>query len=533
VVNGQRIFCKGGNWVSPELWPELATPEQYDWYLRRAREANFNMLRQWGGSRYEADVFYDRCDELGILVWQDFQVASNAVPLDKLREELIAEANYQIRRLRNHCCLAVWCGCNEDVSSWEYRSMTNPGPHNHRSTCEGDGAFRVDRWKNDPELYDMLLPGLVSQHGLGVPYVRSSPCSVDDSGNMPNSGNCHISCWKYGLFETNGQYERWREHFERVCSFDSEFAMEGPCSERSLRKFLSPVNLWPPNDVWLYHIQAGWRDIPLYDQSLWIAGATFGEIKDLAGYVKYGQALHAEMMRAEFESARRDRPNNGGTMMWMYNDCWPTATWALIDYYRMPKPCYYAARRACAPHLPIVFERGGRIEFFVGNDTLRPAKVSVTYGQERLDGRRVWARRKRFAVPANGTLKFDAADRRSLKLSPGDFLFIDAVVDGVPLDRVTYFPDGWKGIAWPTPAVSVEVVRRERQRGRHRLHLRLTTDAYARFCHLRLKEFDATVLFSDNFFDLCAGQEKTVAVESPRPLAAQDLQVGHWLTAWE
>jgi beta-mannosidase len=529
-VNGVEVFCKGANWIPTELWPAATRPDDYDFYLRKTVEANFNMQRVWGGGIYERDRFYEKCDELGVMVWQDFMFASQGYPLTVLRDEVMAEAQYQLRRLRNYPCVVLWCGCNEDVYSWDFHSEVDP--RHGQQVFVGEGKWRFERTRQDPELY-AILRGLTGKLGLGVPFVQSSPESRDDFGNMPNSGNSHVSCWKHALFNSDGHPERFRGHFERVCSFDSEFCIQGPCSVASFRRFMPADRLWPPNEDWTFHVQRGHRRIPHHEQTLMIAGAIFGPIDSLQKYVKHGQATHAEMMRAEFESARRDRPNNGGTMFWMYNDCWPTANWSVIDYYRTPKPAYYAARRACAPRLPIIFERGGEIAFFFGNDTPRDCKVNVTYGQERLDGRRVWTRRRRLSVPANGTLKFDAVERRRLDAPAGDYLFVDAAVDGAPLDRVTCFPDGWKDIAWPAPTVSMQVGRRDRRGGRHRLHLRLATDAYARFCHLRLKEFDPAVAFSDNFFDLCAGGEKTVVVESPRPLAAEDLRIGHWGTEWD
>ncbi len=224
----------------------------------------------------------------------------------------------------------------------------------------------------------MILRGMVSKYGLGIPYVESSPqAPYDDVGNWPNSGNSHISCWKTALFDPDKHPENWRKHFEQVCSFNSEFCIQGPANVKTIKKFMAPENHWPPNEAWIYHIQRGHRKIPHYEQTMFIAGATFGEINTLQKYVKYGQATHVEQTRAEYESARRDRPNNGGTMSWMYNDCWPTSNWSIIDYYRQEKPAYYAAKRACATVLPIIFERKGKIEFFVGNDTLASQEAKL------------------------------------------------------------------------------------------------------------------------------------------------------------
>ncbi len=529
-VNGQDIFCKGGNWVPLELWPATIRPEEYDFYLQKTAEANFNMQRVWGGGIYERDRFYEKCDELGIMVWQDFMFASQGYPLPVLRDEVLAEAQYQLRRLRNHPSIVLWCGVNEDVHSWVFRSEIDPRPD--QANIIGEGKWQFDRLRQDPELY-ALLRGLVGKLGLGVPFVQSSPESRGDNGNLPNSGNSHISCWKYALFNSDKHPERFREHFERVCSFDSEFCAQGPCSVASFRRFMPADKLWPPDADWIYHIQRGHARIPHHEQTLMIAGGIFGEIDSLQKYVKHGQATHLEMMRAEFEHARRDRPNNGGTMFWQFNDCWPTANWSCIDYYRIPKPAYYAARRACAPRLPIIHERGGQIEFYFGNDTLKPARVRLTYGQETLDGRRAWTKRKSLRVPANGTLRFDRMPRRKWNGAPGEYLFIDAVAEGTPLDRIIYFPGMWKDAPWPEPHVELEKVGERREEGLFALTVRLSTDRFARLCHLLMKKTDPAVSFSDNYFDLCAGARREITIRSPKRISLTDLQAGHWLTEWE
>ncbi|HUT77693.1 MAG TPA: glycoside hydrolase family 2 protein, partial [Polyangia bacterium] len=365
----------------------------------------------------------------------------------------------------------------------------------------------------------------------GVPYVESSPMSHDDWGNLPNSGNCHISCWKYALFETGGHYERFREHFEQVCSFDSEFCIHGPPARRTMEAMLPPDRRWPPDDVWVYRFQRGHGNLPHYRQTLMVAGATFGEIDGLAKFVKHGQATHAEHMRAEFESARRDRPNNGGTMMWMYNDCWPTSNWSIIDYYRRPKPSYYAARRACAPLLPIVFERGGQVELFFSNDARRTCEAQLAFGRQRLDGETLWQEQARVTCGGCETVRFHRMPRDEVAGESGTYLFIDAVADGNPLPRVTYFPDLWKDVPWPRPNVQVEILETRQVEGTCHTAVAVTTDAYARFCHLVVDERLAP-WFDDNFFDLCPGGRHVVNVRTSAPPAAEDIRVGHWWTDW-
>jgi len=535
-VNGRRVFCKGGNWIPLELWPAQCTDEQYRFALEKAAEANFNMLRVWGGGIYERDIFYDLCDELGIMIWQDFMFVSAGYPADLLRNEIVAEADYQIRRLRNHPCIVLWCGCNEDVFSWSLPNEENPVEALLADSVPdtGDpGELKINRLRDDPLIYTMLLRGIVSKLGLGVPYVESSPQSYEDAGNCPESGNSHLSCWKYALFICPDRPEQFRRHFDAVQSFDSEFCIQGPCCERTFRQFMPEEHLWPPDDMWTYHIQRGHKNLPHHEQTLQIAGGIFGEIDSLQKYIKYGQATHVEMMRAEFESARRDRPNNGGTMVWMYNDCWPTANWSIIDYYRRPKPAYYAAKRACASLLPIIFERKGKIEFFFSNDGLDPVTAEVRFGAARLDGATVWAEEQTVDVGPVDTVRFYVIDRKETDFRPDEYLFVEARAGGADLFPVTYFPDGWKHVPWPVPDLKITLLEELPQTdGTHLTKIEIRTDAYARFCHVVVDDAAGPVWLDDNFFDLPAGHSHVIRIRCRQPLSPDLLTVGTWHSIW-
>ena len=532
-LNGNCVFCKGGNWIPLHLWPGIIKPEDYEYYIRKAKEAGFNMLRVWGGGIYEHDRFYDLCDECGIMVWEDFMFAGACYPVDMLREEIISEADYQIRRLRNHSCIVLWCGCNEDIHSfWAHvPNSVSLGQQDTGVYSEVEDEWRADdRLKDDLQIYTMILRGLVSRFGLGVPYVESSPQSRDDMGNMPNSGNSHISCWKYSLFESGGKYEDFRKHFERVCSFNSEFCIQGPASVKMIKSFLKPENYWPPDDAWIYHIQKGHANLPHHVQTMWIAGALFGEIDSLEKYVKYGQAAHVEMMRAEFESARRDYPNNGGTMMWMYNDCWPTSNWSIIDYSKSPKPSYYAAKRACVPLLPVIFERSGRIEFLFSNQTRKDIEAEFVYGQETLYGRTVWTEKHEQKIRANESCIFHCMQRSELHIPNGDFLFIDAIADGKKTERVIYFADGWRDIDWPEPGIAIDIEDREYMDGEWRTLINIKTIHFARLCHVLYTGAESDVFFSDNYFDLASGESRRIYAYSGLKTEPGGFKAGNWLT---
>ena len=532
-VNGRRVFCKGANWVPLETWPADVTDEQYQFYLQKAVEAHFNMLRVWGGGIYERDIFYDLCDRLGIMVWQDFMFASTGYPVDLLRGEIIAEAKHQIRRLRNHPCLMLWCGCNEDVFSWglqrdaaEADVMADTGIYSQHGP-----EAEVNRLRDDPQIYSMILRGLVSKMGLCVPYVESSPQSHEDAGNCPESGNSHISSWKYTLYEIPDRPEDFRKLFDQTQSFDSEFCIQGPCDVRSLKEFLPEEHRWPPDGLWRFHIQRA-NLPPHHEQTLRVAGGIFGAIDSLETYVKHGQAMHVEMMRAEFESARRDRPNNGGTMVWMYNDCWPTSNYSIIDYYRRPKPAYYAAKRACAPVLPIILERKNQVEFFVSNDTMQPVTARVVFGQAKLDGTVVRATERTIRVTSMTTDRFHVLPRTSLELHPDEYLFIESSVGSAALPVVTYFMDGWKNVPWPRPKILLELLEQRREGDAWVTSIKIASQSYARFCHLIIPQESGGHWLSDNFFDLPAGRAHVIEVWSERAFAAEKVIIGDWHSDW-
>jgi beta-mannosidase len=569
VVNGRRVFCKGGNWIPTELWPAAARDEQYRFYLRKSAEANCNMLRVWGGGVYEREIFYDLCDELGIMVWQDFMFASGGVPLESLRASIVREAMHQIRRLRSRPSVVLWCGCNEDVYSWSVPgdartvdAMADMAPQESKQVAD----LEINRFRDDPALYTMLLRGLVGRHGLGVPYVESSPMSFNDAGNDKRSGNSHHSCLKYALFSTPEDRPEIRGHFEQVQSFDSEFCIHGPASEATMRRFLTEAHAWPPDDVWTYHIQRGHADLPYHVQTMRLAGGIFGPIGDLRTYVKHGQALHAEMMRAEFEFARRDRPNNGGTMMWMLNDCWPTANWSIIEYGRVPKPAYYAARRACAPVLPIVFERKGRIGFFVSNDGSDAIEVEVVLGRMTLAGVVREERRAGVTVPGVATVRVDEIERAALTgatgratstggtgsasgapaLAPDEFLFTRLVRDGVAEPTVSYFVDGWKDVPWPEEKFALEVGESRRVTDQPcgtalrlcpsaeenwETDVRVQAESYLRMFHLDVQS-DGFWWADDSFFDVVPGESRVVRIRSAQPLAPGAVTGRAW-QSWE
>ncbi len=179
--------------------------------------------------------------------------------------------------------------------------------------------------------------------------------------------------------------------------------------------------------------------------------------------------------------------------------------------------------------LPIIFERAGTIQFFVSNDGPEEGWFELTFGQERLDGSVVWSEETVLETLGCDTGLFAECDRASLDLSPGDYMFIDAIIGDHRLPRVTYFPGMWRDVEWPTPNLSLELLDESRTAGEWTTTLRITTDTFARFCHLVVPD---GVWLSDNFFDLTAGCSHAITAWSLDRLDVSGIRLGHWGTEW-
>lgn len=507
-INGVKVFCKGANWVPPDIFTGSIPVSRYGDYLEMAQKANFNMLRVWGGGIYEKDIFYDTCDELGIMVWQDFMFASSGYPLERkgFRELIKKEARYQIKRLRNHPSLTVWCGGNEKSDAFGYEPRAGE------------------------DIFNIILPGMCYDLDPQHPYVKSSPTSYNDFGNSPSSGNNHSSTWKdWWKIDIN----RFRETFNIPNSFNSEFCIQGPSRKRSIEKFIPPKSLWPQDKIWDFHtsthLGVQYDNIPYHKLQHRVSEDMFGVVKGLDDYCKYGMAVHAELARAEFEYARIQKPNCGGTLCWMFNDNWPNSTWSLIDYYQLPKPAYYASRRACQPIIIVYREVKEGYQIHVCNDLLKPSSGTLYYGQFTAEGKRLWERKRKVAIGANSTGVYAEVPKEIVRDNKSSCLY--AILKNKDLELKTiFYPFLWKEFPWPEPEIRYKINRQKKGR-LYQAQVILNTKNLARYVHIDIEPLEKVYL-SDNFFDLMPGETKSIIVCSPHRISEEDIRIGHWLTTW-
>jgi len=511
-INGRDVFCMGANWVPADIFTGAVTAEKYTRMIRLANEMHFNMLRVWGGGIYEKDIFYDLCDEYGIMIWQDLMFACSDIPDDDAEwtMSVVPELEYQVKRLRNHPCVVYWCGGNEKTGAYGLRKaygeiMTN-----------------------------IIGAGVVRDLSPDVPYRHSSAFSHVTMGNDPKSGDTHTSCWEDTF--AAGDMSKFRKVMNgKIVMFQSEMGFHGPCLMRSMRKFIPEDKLWPLNDVWYEHI----KDNPYnpldgtyFDVQKAGVKTIFREPTSAAEYVKYATTFHAELEREEFEHHRRRQGETGGALIWMYTDIWPCATFALVDYYGLPKPVYYHLKRACAPVLVSLKKVPRGVEVYVTTRLTKQLVGALKVEQQSVDGTlKRTLKRCKVRVAADGSALVASIPRRALVKNANSYLHVSLEHAGGE-QVVTYFPDLWKKVEWPDPGLKMRVGNLVKKDGGNQVTVTLTTEKYARFVNIETHE-DIDAYFSDNFFDMPPATTKRITISSTENFDPKKLVLNHWLTTWD
>ncbi|MEX2607120.1 MAG: glycoside hydrolase family 2 protein [Kiritimatiellia bacterium] len=336
-VNGRDIFMKGGNWIPCDVFPSRIQPETYRHLLDSCARSGMNMIRVWGGGIYEHETFYDLCDELGLLIWQDFMFACASFPgFDpEFLENVKAEAVDNVRRLRHRPCLALWCGNNEleqgivqfDQTEWTAKAMPA-------------SAYEA--------IFDQLLPEVVAREDGHTPYWPCSPHSPHgDRGqfNNPACGDAHAwSVW-FGGQPLEAQ-RNWSYRFM------SEFGFQSFPELRTIESFTAPEDRSLVNWVMDYHQRSGPGNMTIYKYLLdW-----FREPVDFESSLILTQLIQGLCIQVAAEHARRIQGQMDGLLYWQINDLWPGATWSSIDVYGRWKALQYLARRFFAPVMVSLLE---------------------------------------------------------------------------------------------------------------------------------------------------------------------------------
>jgi beta-mannosidase len=339
-INGKRVWCKGANWIPDDCFPTRVTAARYRHRIQQACDANMNMLRVWGGGAFESETFYEICDELGVMVWQDFLCACACYPEEEPFRTLITrEAEYNVARLAAHPSLVLWNGCNENI--WGTFAW---GPDWVCLREEGKRTWGLGYYLD-------IFPRIVETHGAGTPYWPASPYSgsMDLHPNLNEHGNRHI----WDVWHGPGQYRNYLAHYPR---FASEFGYHGPpCWPTLDRAIPADQRTWD-SPAMKHHNKNGGdgqaqTHLRMQDDFLPPPHEAFDDWLYLA------QVMQGRALSMGVEWFRALNPWCSGALIWQLNDCWPVSSWSMIDGDGRLKPLWYVARHFFAPRLVTIKTR--------------------------------------------------------------------------------------------------------------------------------------------------------------------------------
>ena len=358
-VNGRRIFMKGANWIPCSADENAQTPERYRDLLESAAAANMNMIRLWGGGQYEKDCFYDICDELGILVWHDMMCSCAVYPGDDaFLGEIRAELAHQLRRLRDHASIALWCGDNECLGAPKWFDETKDA---------------VDFYRGEWIKRSKMQGELVAQYDPGRTYWPSSPCcgpgDFGDGWKEDSKGDMH----NWDVWHENAPFERYFDYHPRFCS---EFGYQSFPSMEIAETFASEEQILArgPDFEWHQKNPGGNRRIRENFRRY------FRPPRDVPSELLLSQFQQAMAIQTAVDAWRGEQPRCMGALYWQLNDNWPVASWSSIEYGGKWKPLHYLARRFFEP-VHVTLSPDGTVKVVNDNDRAVTGKaVAVFHG---------------------------------------------------------------------------------------------------------------------------------------------------------
>jgi len=476
-VNGRNIFVKGGNFVPADMIFPAIDRARYDKLTDLALEANFNMLRIWGGGLYEKDDFYELCDAKGLLVWQEFIFACGKFPATDLAfyEDVKREATYNVRRLARHPSLVVWCGNNE--MEWG---------------CWAWGYDKAAPVYPDYALFHLTLPRILKEEDPTRYYQPSSPYSPDLlPPNADEVGDQHP--WTIGFGNTD-----FREYRKMTCRFPNEGGILGPTALPTMLACLPEGQRHVQSFAWQIHDNSvdSWGEPSFPDQMVqqWLGKDV--RALSIAEFTYWAGLLQGEGLREYCENFRRRMFDTSSAIFWMYNDTWPaTRSWTIADYYLRRPPAFYGVRRAMQPvHLVLALE-DDTVRVYGINDTAEPVTGELTYGVFALAGTYPLQRRSSAVLAPNASTvlaSFPAAEWVDRQASMA-FAILER--EGELLARNRLFTPRFREMVWPAADVRVCL-----EKGN-------AVFACPVFAWGVCLDLDGERLLPDNFFDLYPGRE--------------------------
>jgi beta-mannosidase len=485
-VNGREVFCKGANWIPADALPSNATPELTRKLLQAAKDANMNMVRVWGGGYYEKDFFYEICDELGLLVWQDFMFSCSLYPsTEHFLDEVKAEAAYQVQRLQHHACIAVWCGDNELLGAltWFEESRKNR-----------------DRYLVNYDRLNRTLEETVKNTDPTAIWWPSSPSpgvlDFGDTWHDDSKGDMHFwSVWHEGR-----DFEHYYDVKPRFCS---EFGFQSFPSLRLIKEFAeSPEDLNISSAVMEHHQRNKGGNARIAETMF----RNFRFPMDFGNFVYLSQVQHGLAMKMAVEYWRSLKPHCMGTLYWQLNDTWPVASWSGLDHGGSWKMMHYMARRFYAPVLVTMRNAGDEIIVSAVHDLPQAFETRVEVDAVSVHGGKKTLYQQTLKLVGDGQ-EITRLNRRHF--AEGTVLFLSWTDETGTKQRSHLTALPYKHILLPNPELSHSI-----KEDGGKFFITISAKRLALYVAL---ECDVAGHFSDNAFDLLEGETTTITFTPDTP----------------
>jgi len=492
-LNGIPVFMKGANYIPNDIFPARTTDEMYQNVIKTAKTSNFNMLRVWGGGIYEYDRFYDLCDENGILVWQDFMFACAMFPGDEaFLNNVKEEATDNIKRLRNHPSIAMWCGNNEILAAW-----FSWGWAKAEEAKSKENAAKI--WKSYTDIFLKILPEAVAAHDPARSYWDSSPSSGPGIPADLANGDEHY----WGVWWGKEPFKTYATHIAR---FMSEYGFQSFPELKTVKQYATPEDYDIFSEVMKSHQRSsiGNGTIEYYmDQD-------YKRPKDFESFLYVNHVLQAEGIKFALEGHRRAAPYCMGTLYWQINDCWPVASWSSTDYYQRWKALQYFAKKGFEPVLVSPYTEKDSLKIDIINDLLSEKRAQLVVKVLDFDGKEVWKETKDVTVSPNSSNTFFGIKTADLiwRFQTNKHLLVTELMEnGAVISTNTLFFRPIKNVLLPKPEVKYEIAAIDGG-----FEISLNTDKLAKDLYMTIGDEDG--FFSDNYFDLIPGQAVKIKLDT-------------------
>ena len=507
-LNGVPVFMKGANYIPSDIFTTRNTQANYQRVVGDAVNANMNMIRVWGGAIYENNAFYDLLDENGLLAWNDFMFACNMQPNDSVHlQNIRKEAEYNVKRLRNHPSIALWCGNNENLRAWNdwgWPKKVKP-------------EQATELWSVYEKIFYQILPEAVKKYHPEITYWPSSPQAENNQNSNPTSGDEHD--WRVWFGDVP-----FSTYSEKVCRFISEYGLQSFPEMKTVRAFASDSDLAYRSPV-MEHRQRS--------QMPWIAPGFNGNemintyikryykpAKDFESFVYLSQVMQAEGVKFAIETHRRNMPHCMGSLFWQINDCWPTMSWASVDYFGRWKALHYTVKNAFQPVYPIIFRKNRLINILVASDKLNAKEVVVEARLLDFNGKELWKSDWKGSIDANASKVYMQIPEKDLLTAGSAAKSVLAVVvksAGTILSENMFYLKDCKELQLEKPLITKSVSKINDSES----EITLATDKLAKNVMLFAPKKEGH--FSDNNFDMLPGKTYKIKVTCKAEILETDL----------